>query len=216
MSDFAIIGMGRFGRAVARALVEDGQAVLCIDRDAERLSQVADEVDATARADTTEESAVRALKLERMTGVVVAIGSRATEASILTVAILREVGVPRIVARAFDERHARLLLAIGASEVLNPEDEIGARLALRLARPSILDQFQLGDGTLAEVEVPEAWVGTPLAELDPRGRWGVVILAVRRGDDISINPGPESLLESGDVLVVLGEDEAVDKVAALR
>lgn len=216
MADFAIIGMGRFGRAVARALVEDGQAVLCIDRDAERLSQVAEEVDATARADTTEESAVRALKLERMTGVVVAIGSRATEASILTVAILREVGVPRIVARAFDERHARLLLAIGASEVLNPEDEIGARLALRLARPSILDQFQLGDGTLAEVEVPEAWVGTPLAELDPRGRWGVVILAVRRGDDISINPGPESLLESGDVLVVLGEDEAVDKVAALR
>lgn len=216
MADFAVIGMGRFGRAVARALVEDDQAVLCIDRDARRLAQVADEVDATARADTTDEPAVRALKLDRMAGVVVAIGSRATEASILTVAILREVGVARIVARAFDERHGRLLLAIGAHEVLDPENEMGARLALRLARPSIVDQFQLGDGIVAEVEVPEAWVGSPLAELDPRGRWGVVILAVRRGDDVSINPGPDSLLESGDVLVVLGEDEAVDGVAALR
>lgn len=216
MADFAIIGMGRFGRAVARSLVGDGQAVLCIDRDARRLAQVADEVDATVRADTTDESAVRALKLDRMTGVVVAIGSRATEASILTVAILRELGVPRIVARAFDERHARLLLAIGASEVLNPEDEIGARLALRLAHPSIIDQFRLGDGTLAEVEVPEAWVGTPLGELDPRSRWGVTIVAVRRGDEVSINPSAESLLESGDVLVVLGEDGAIDGVAALR
>ena len=216
MADFAVIGMGRFGRAVARSLVSDGQAVLCVDRDPGRLARVADEVDATARADTTDEQAVGALKLDRMSVVVVAIGSRATEASILTVAILRELGVPRIVARAFDERHGRLLLAIGASEVLNPEDEIGARLALRLARPSILDQFRLGDGTLAEVEVPEAWVGTPLGELDPRGGWGITILAVRRREEVSINPGPESLLESGDILVVLGEDEAVEAVAALR
>jgi trk system potassium uptake protein TrkA len=216
MSEFAVIGLGRFGRAVARSLVREGQAVLCIDRDPARLAQVGEEVDATARTDTTDQDALAALKLDRMSCVVVTIGSRATEASLLTVAILRELGVPRIVARAFDERHARLLLAIGANEVLNPEDEIGARLALRLVRPGIVDQIRLGEGTLAEIEAPEAFAGSSLGELDLRSRHGVVVLAIRRGSDVVTAPGADIGVESGDVLVLLGDEEAIQRVAALR
>jgi len=216
MSEFAVIGLGRFGRAVARNLVLEGQAVLCIDRDPARLAQVGEEVDATARTDTTDQGALAALKLDRMSCVVVTIGSRATEASLLTVAILRELGVPRIVARAFDERHARLLLAIGANEVLNPEDEIGARLALRLVRPGIVDQIRLGEGTLAEIEAPEAFAGSSLADLDLRSRHGVAVLAIRRGPEVVTSPGAETGVESGDILVLLGDEEAIQKVAALR
>lgn len=216
MANFAIIGLGRFGRAVARSLVRERQAVLAIDRDPARLALVADEVDATARTDTTNDEAVKALRLDRMSSVVVTIGSRATEASLLTVAILRELEVPRIVARAFDERHARVLLAIGAHEVLNPEDEMGARLALRLARPAILDQIQIGDGTLAEVEAPEAFAGSTLGRLDLRGRHQVAVLAIRRGNGTIANPGAATAIESGDVLVVLGDEEAVRRVAVLR
>lgn len=216
MADFAVIGMGRFGRAVARSLVHEGQAVLAVDLDPGRLAEVADEVDSTARADTTDEDAMAALRLDRMASVVVTIGSRATEASVLTVAILKDLGVPRIVARGFDERHARLLLAIGANEVLNPEDEIGARLASRLVRPGVLDQFRFGDAGLAELEAPEAFVGSSLAELDLRGRDRIAVLAIRRGEDVTVNPGAEAVIESGDVLVILGEEEAIHRVAALR
>lgn len=216
MADFAVIGLGRFGRAVARSLVREGQAVLGVDRDPARLALVSDEVDATVRADTTDEAAVEGLRLDRMTAVVVTIGSRATEASLLTVAILRELEVPRIVARAFDERHARLLLAIGVHEVLNPEDEMGARLALRLARPGIVDQIRLGGGTLAEIEVPEAFAGRALVDLDLRNRHGVAVLAIHRGDETLPGPGADAVLESGDVLVVLGDEEAIRRVAVLR
>jgi trk system potassium uptake protein TrkA len=216
MAEFAVIGLGRFGRAVARSLVREGQAVLVIDHDPARLEALAGEVDATSRADTTDEQAMAALQLGRMACVVVTIGSRATEASVLTVAILRELRVPRIVARAFDERHARLLLAIGANEVLDPEDEIGTRLASRLVRPGVLDQIHFGDATVAEVEAPEAFVGSSLGELDLRKRLSLSVLAIQRGDQVTANPGAGATVESGDVLVLLGSEAAISRVAALR
>jgi trk system potassium uptake protein TrkA len=216
VAELAVIGLGRFGRAVARSLAREGQAVLAIDHDPARLEAVAGEVDATARADTTDEQAIRALKLDRMSCVVVTIGSRATEASVLTVAILRELKIPRIVARAFDERHARLLLAIGANEVLNPEDEIGARLASRLVRPGILDQIRFGDARVAEVETPEAFVGSSLEDLDLRNRLDLAVLAIQRGDEVTVNPAAGAIVETGDVLVLLGSEEAIKRVAALR
>lgn len=216
MADFAVIGMGRFGRAVARSLARGGQAVLAVDRAPERLALVADEIDATARADTTNEEAVKALRFDRLSTVVVTIGSRATEASLLTVAILRELDVPRIVARAFDERHARVLMAVGAHEVLNPEDEMGARLALHLAHPGVLDQIPVGEEAVAEIEAPEALAGRRLGELDLHDRHGVTVLAIRRGDRVTAAPGPDAAIESGDALVVLGDEEAIRRVAALR
>jgi trk system potassium uptake protein TrkA len=149
-----------------------------------------------------------------MACVVVTIGSRATEASILTVAILRELGVPRIVARAFDERHARLLLAIGANEVLNPEDEMGERLALHVARPGILDRFRCAGGWVAEVEAPEAFAGSALGDLDLAG--DVEVLAVRRGDRVEARPAADWRIESGDVLIVLGGEDAIHRIEALR
>jgi trk system potassium uptake protein TrkA len=216
VAEFAIIGLGRFGRAVARSLVREGQAVLAVDVDAERLAQIADEVDATSRTDTTDEDAMAALRLDRMSSVVVTIGSRATEASLLTVAILRELGVPRIVARAFDERHARVLLAIGANEVMNPEEDIGESLARQLARPGILGQLDLGSERIAEVEAPEAHVGSTLAELDLAGRHRLAVLLIRRGDVLLPNPSEQERIVTGDVLVVVGEEQAIRSLADLR
>lgn len=215
MAEFAVIGLGRFGRAVALNLVAQDQGVLAIDRDPARLARVAEEVDATAVADTTDEDAVDALGLERVACTVVAIGSRATEASVLTTAILAQKKVPRIVARAFDERHGRLLLAVGAHEVLNPENEIGRRLALHLAHPGIRDRIGAGRTTVAEVEAPEALAGRPLADLEPRRR-GVTVLALLREGGAETDLDPETTtIESGDRLVLLGPAEALQEIAAL-
>jgi len=216
MADFAVIGLGRFGRAVARSLALSGQAVLAVDRDPRRLEQVADEVDSVVAADTTDERRMKALDLRRMACVVVTIGSRAMEASLLTTAILRDLGVPRIVARSFDERHARLLLAIGAHEVLNPEDEIGRRLALTLAHPGVLGQLPLGASAVAEIEAPEAFAGRRLDELDLVSRHGVAVLAIRRGDGLQPCPPPAATVESGDALVLLGDGGALRRLAALK
>lgn len=213
MAEFAVIGMGRFGRAVASNLARLGQSVLAVDHDRERLDRVADEVDSVAVADVTDEPSVAALELDRMAAVVVTIGSRATEASLLATAILRDLGSTHIVARCFDERHARLLLAVGANEVLNPEDEMGHRLAVHLAHPTILDQFAYGDVAIAEVEAPEAFAGRTLAELELRTRFGVSVLSIRRGETTDANPAPDAPVESGDVLVLLGHEEAIAGVA---
>jgi trk system potassium uptake protein TrkA len=214
MAEFAVIGIGRFGRAVALNLVAQGQGVLAVDLDPARLARVAAEVDSTAVADTTDPDAVAVLGLERAACTVVAIGSRATEASLLTTAILAQREVPRVVARAFNERHARLLLAVGAHEVLNPEQEIGRRLALRLAHPGIRDRFGDGRATVAEVEAPEVWAGRTLGSLDLRRR-GVTALALLRAGGAETDLPPERALASGDRLVLLGPAEALHEVAAL-
>lgn len=216
MVEFAVIGMGRFGRAVARNLASLGESVLAVDHDPKRLALVADQVDSTVTADTTDEKVVSALQLHRVAAVVVAIGSRATEASLLTTAILKEQGVAQIVARSFDDRHARLLLAVGANEVVNPEDEMGHRLATRLAHPTILDRFAFAGATVAEIEVPEEFIGHSLAALDLRNRFDVTVLAVQRGGAATANPPMAEELQGGDVLVLLGHRDAIERVAGRK
>lgn len=216
MGQFAIIGLGRFGRAVARNLVAVGEAVLAIDKDRSRVEMISAEVDSVAVADTTNETAVQALDLGRMTAVIVAIGSRATEASALTTAILNELEISHIVARAFDDRHARLLRAVGAHEVLNPEDEMGSRLAFRLAHPAVLEQIPIGDSVLSEIEVPESFVGRRLSDLDLRHRFRVTLVAIHRAGGTEVEPGPEEELASGDVLVLLGDRETIASLSEKR
>lgn len=215
MAEFAIIGLGRFGRAVAAGLVAERQGVLAIDNDPQRLARVAEMVDSTVVADTTDEEALAALDLARgVECVVVAIGSRATEASLLTTALLAQLRVPRVVARAFDERHARLLLALGAHEVINPEREIGRRLALHLAHPGVAGRIGEGSTTVVELAAPEGFAGRPIADLGLDGR-GVKLLALLRGDEIDTGGDPDRTLESGDRLVLLGPSEALHEIAAL-
>lgn len=215
MSEFAVIGLGQFGMSVARHLAHQGEAVLAIDLDQELVDDVAPDVDVAIRADATDERTLKELELETMSCIVVAIGAASIEASVLTTALLRQLGVPRIVARAMSDLHARVLRAIGADEVVNPEEEMGRRLAVHLSQPSILEQLELGDSNLAEVEAPEAFVGRTLASLDMRNKYGVSVMAIQRGEKVIANPlGSESLM-SGDILVLVGSAGSIRRIAAL-
>jgi trk/ktr system potassium uptake protein len=216
MAEFAIIGMGRFGRAVARSLSARGEMVLAIDKNAERLERIAAEVESVAQADTTEQQQLELLNLARMACVVVALGGCAPEASLLTTALLRLAGVPRVVARSFDDRNARLLLSVGAHEVINPEDEAGHGLAVRLARPAVRGQTSLGEMKVAVVESPEAFAGRTLQSLDLPTRFFVTALGLRRSGHNHAPLEPGETIESGDLLVLLGGEEAIARVAALR
>lgn len=213
--EFAVVGLGQFGMALARNLAQQGQSVLAIDADMERVEEIKDAVDAAVCADTTDEGALYGLRLEHISCVVLALGAQSLQASILTTALLSQMGVPRIIARATDTLHARILRAVGASEVIDPEQEMGLRLARRLSRPSIVEQLQLGDATLAEVEAPQVFARRTLLELDMRNRHKVSVLAIRRGEQINANPRAIDQIQPGDILVVLGLPDAVNALAAL-
>ena len=214
--EFAVIGLGQFGRAVALSLVREGAAVLAIDQLQERAQMVESEVDAVACADATDERALDELGLERMSCVVVAMGARARETSILTTALLRQRGIPRIISRAANELHARVLLAVGAHEVINPELQMGQRLARNLAHPTILEQIALDENTnLVEVAAPEQFIGKTLGEIDLRRRYGVTIVALRRSGQVLPQAAPEERLLRGDRLLIVGPPASVRRVASL-
>lgn len=213
--DFAVIGLGQFGRAVALHLVDQGAAVLAVDVNPERAKLVEASVDAVVVADASEEAALAELGLERMSCVVVAMGVRAKDTSIMVTALLRQRGVRRVVSRATSELHGRVLLAVGAHEIVNPEQEMGARLAHHLANPHVVDQFALGrDFVVAEIEAPEAFVGKTLRELGLRQKARVTVVLIRRGANVISTVDPDERLASGDVLVVLGTPTTVRQFAA--
>jgi len=216
IGEFLVIGLGRFGQGLVLGLARLGQSVMAVDTDESRVQSVAASIDAVVCADATDESALRELHPERMTCVVVAIGAEAMQSSIMAVALLQQMGVPRIVARAVDELHARVLRAVGAHEIVNPEAEIADRLARRLAQPDVFSQIELGDeADLAEVAAPAAFIGKTLVELDVRRKYGVSVVAIRKGDSIRANPGGNERLESNDVMVLIGTKPAIRRLASL-
>lgn len=216
VGEFVVIGLGIFGRTVALNLARSGQVVLAVDIDQDEVNRVAPELDSVIRADTTDEEALRELRLERMSCAVVAIGAQSMEASILTTALLRQIGVPRIVARSLSELHARVLRAVGAHEVVSPEEAMGARLARRLAEPNVLERIDLGDDAeLAEIAAPESFTGKSLVELEVRRQFDITVVAIRRGGSVRANVPAGEKLRPGDVLVVIGEPEGIRRLATL-
>ncbi len=216
MADFCVIGLGMFGRAVALSLTSHGQAVLGIDSDRDEVDRIASELDTVVCADTTDEEALRELRVERISCAVVAIGAQSMEASILTTTLLRQLGVSQIVARALGPLHARVLRAVGAHRVINPEREMGENLALQLAQPTVLERFDLGDEVeVAELEAPRAFIGRTLVELGVRRRFGLSVAAIRRADKVFATLDGGEQIREGDVLIVIGGYKAIADLAAL-
>ena len=205
-----------FGRAVALSLTSQGQSVLGIDSNRDEVDRIASELDTVVCADSTDEEALRELRIDRIGCAVVAIGAESMEASILTTTLLRQLGVPQIVARSLGSLHARVLRAVGAHRVVSPEWEMGVSLAQQLAQPSVLDRFDLGDEVeVIEIEAPQSFVGQTLVELDVRRRFSISVAAIRRGDRVYATLEGGEQIGNGDVLVVIGRAEAIAKLAAL-
>lgn len=212
---FAVLGLGQFGESVALSLSRADQSVLAVDNKMRRVEAVKNDVEAAVQADATDEESLYGLELDEMPVVVVAIGAHSVEDSIMTTALLAEMGVTKIVSRASSDLHARVLRSVGAHEVIDPEDEMGKRLAARLCRPSVIDQLSLGDAILAEIETPESMVGETLKSLELRQRFEISVIAIRRDGEINPNPAPGDELQSGDILVAMGREDAIDELSSL-
>lgn len=214
---FAVIGLGRFGRAVCTTLNSLGYEVLAADSDERCVSQaLTDQIAAHAvQLDTTQPTALKESGLTEFDTVIVAIGNYVEE-SIITTLNLKEAGVKNVVAKASSEIHGKLLDRVGADHVVFPEHEMGCELARSLTTPGILDRFEIDpDHSIAEIIVPQAFDQKTIIDLDLRNRYELTLLAVsqdQQPDKFEINPSPVTRLKAGGLMVVIGRNKGLERL----
>ena len=212
---FAVIGLGRFGTSVATTLHQMGYEVLAIDSDEERVQEFSNEVTHVVQADTTDETTLSALGIRNFDVVIVAIGQD-VQANILTTLQLKEMGVPYIVSKASSKLHGKMLEKLGADRVIYPERDMGQRVAHNLVSSSVLDYIELSPNlNIMEVSVPKTVVGKTLAETNLRAKYGINVVAIKRGDEIIIPPQPSEKIMIQDVLVVVGNIKGIQSLEGL-
>lgn len=214
-NEFLVVGLGRFGGGLAGTLVGMGHEVLGVDADPKTVQQLSGLLTHVVEADSTSEEAMRQLGAGDFTTAVVAIGTD-IEASILTTAVLADLGVPRIVAKAVTEPHGRILERVGAHRVVFPERDMGIRVGHSLAG-SILDYFQLDPGfALVETIAPQELVGKTLAAAEVRRRHGITVVCVKPEGGSFTYATPDTVVHDGDLLVVAGETRRAESFGQLQ
>jgi trk system potassium uptake protein TrkA len=213
MKSFAIIGCGRFGSAVAKTLFDLGNEVLAIDGEMDVVDNIAGHVTHAIQADVMDEGVLKELGLSNFDVVIVSIGSD-LQASIMATLIVKELGVSKIVAKAQSELHGKVLKKIGADKVIFPERDMGVRVAHNLTSNSIVDYIELSpDYSILEIEAIPRWFDNSLEDLRLRNKYQVTVMAVKRGEEVNVSPGPKYKIQKGDILVALGASEAINKIA---
>jgi len=211
MRQFVVVGLGRFGRAVAEGLTDAGAEVIGVDEDMALVEAVRDRIAVAAQVDSVNPDALKSVGADKADAAVVAIGEH-FEAEILTVAVLKELGITDIVARARTEREARILELVGATRVLFVEVEMGQRLAKTLAATDVVDHVQITEGvSIIYWTADERVIGKTLIEANIRAQWGLDLIAVRRpkpggGHAVTVMPAVDFMFREGDVLVLVGAD----------
>ncbi len=218
MKSFLVIGLGRFGRAVACELGSLGQEVLALDNSEENVQHIADSVTQAICGDAQDESVLASLGVSNFDCCVVAIGTD-IEASILITVMLKELGAKQVVCKALSALHARVLERVGADRVIQPEKEMGQRLAQHLGRANVIDYIGVSDDfSILEIKTPRSWVGKSLGQLGVRAKYDINVLAIRHGEGgaVDITPRPDDRIGENDLLLILGTNDKVDKVVELK
>ena len=216
MKTFVVIGLGRFGSAVALELSDLGHEVLALDEREAYVQEVADKVTHAVTGDARDPAVLRALGVRNYDCAVVAVGGDVGNSALITLN-LKELGVRQIICKAQSSVHRKVLEKIGADRVVFPEQEMGVKLAQGLSSSNVLNFIELSDDYgIVETKIPRAWSGKTILELDVRAKYKVTIIAVRRGEEeLSVAPGASFRLESGDAVVVLGRTEDVNRLQDL-
>ncbi|MCX5654499.1 MAG: TrkA family potassium uptake protein [Planctomycetota bacterium] len=222
MKRFMVIGLGRFGRRLAQALTEAGHEVIAIDKREELVEHVRDEVALAVCLDATDPEALKSQGAGDLDAAAVCIGED-FESNALTTATLKSLGVRLVISRASTEIQRRILSAIGADQVVLPEEEVADRVAAHLANPNVLEHLELAEGhSLVQIRAPADWQGRTLGEIDLRRKHEVNLVAIKRtivsrtpegGESVEQQvvdlPLAHTVIREGDVLVLVGSTESL-------
>lgn len=206
-----VVGLGRFGTAAALELMTLGHEVLAVDIDEATVNDVAPEVTHAAQLDATDEGALKSVGAGDFEYAIVAISSH-TDASIFATMALKNLGVTQVIAKAATKLHGAILERIGADRVIYAEQEMGDRVAHSLSMPGVLDYLDVAPRFgIIKTKPPEAWVGRSLKELD-LGTRRLTAVALRRGQDVTVNPSADVVLATDDELILLGRDQDLEQI----
>lgn len=209
---YAVFGLGRYGVAVARELVDHGVEVIAVDVDERIVNAAADELPICKCADITDPDVIRQLGISNVDVVIIAMASN-LGASVMAVTLCKEIGVKTVIAKASSDMHQKILTRVGADTVVFPENESGIRLARNLLSSGFVDMVSLAKNvSMIELDVKPEWVGKDLIELNLRKRFSVNVVAIQKGESVSVDIDPHAPLQADDKLIVIANTEKLSKL----
>ncbi|WP_226665949.1 potassium channel family protein [Metabacillus litoralis] len=209
--EYAVIGLGRFGGSICRALSEEGMEVMAIDTDEDKVNEFANVASHAVVGDTTDETVLKSLGIRNFDHVIVAIGDN-IQASILTTLMLKELGVKHITVKAQNDYHEKVLSKIGADRIVHPERDMGRRIAHNIISNNVLDYLELSDEhSIVEIVANERLNGNSIIDLDIRAQYGINIVAMKRDKDIIVSPQANEIIKKNDILIVIGADTDINR-----
>ncbi len=215
---YATIGLGNFGFNVTKTLFEEGHDVVAVDLDEDATQRIQPYCTQAVVADATQKETIRGLGLEEMDAVVVSMGDNESSATLITL-YLKEFGVKRIVVKASNEDHGKILSKVGASDVIYPEKDMAIKVARSLSTPDVLDYIPMsGDYLIAEIAPLDAFVGKSLAELQLRSRYGITVIGIKElvPENFILVPPASFVIKHSDILIVIGKRVDIQKIKTLK
>ncbi len=214
MKQIAVLGLSRFGASVARALTNMGVEVMGVDKNPDKVADLAHDITHAVQADILDDDALDSLGLRNFDVVVLSI--KDVEISCIATMALKDHGAVKIVAQAGGEAHGKILERIGADKVIMPEKDMGIRLARSLSSNNLIDYMELSaKHSLMELEAIDEWVGRTMKQSNIRNRYKINVVAIRSGKVLRVAPGSDDIIHDGDVLVVIGENTDLERVNKL-
>ncbi len=215
MKSFCVIGLGKFGYTLAEKLAEDGKQVMVIDVDSDKINAIADKVTHAVIGDPTNENVLRASGVSDYECAIIGIAKNINDNILLTI-MLKELGVKKVVARATNEGHQKVLKRIGADVIVFPEKDMGEKMANLLARDNLTEFMEFHGYQIVEMLVPEAWLGKNLIELEVRKKYNVSIIAVKdAAGNVSVSPVPTRVFGKNEKVSVIGTTKDIQKITKL-
>ena len=209
---YAVFGLGRYGTAVARELVENGAEVIAVDNEERIVNDAAAYLPVCKRADVTDAEVISRLGIGNIDTVIVCMASN-LEASVMAVTLCKEAGVRTVIAKCADEMQQKILLRVGADRVVFPENESGIRLAKNLLSSGFIDMLSLSrDISVIEIDVKSEWCGKNLIELNLRKKYGFNIVAIKKGGNVNADVNPEQVLDAESSLIVIANVAKLGKL----
>jgi len=212
MKQIIVIGCGRFGTSVAKTLTRLGHDVMIVDNDPETVRELSEYVTSAVQMDAVDEASYKTVGIKNFDVAVVTIGSN-IQASIMATVIVKDMGVPIVIAKAQNEIHGKVLRRVGADKVIYPERDMGVRVAYNIATPNILDIIEFSpDYSIIETVALDDWDGKSLKELKLSHTFGLTVIAIKTGESINISPFADDIIRKDDIVVVLGSNDDLRKI----